>query len=507
MNRSAAKELAVSFSISNICWIGIWIELHFFKESAHYYMAVPIARRQHIAALIAVTILTLVFYASVRVACMFHSRVTLPLVRICFVSILILPLNVLRISGILPLQFSRFKAWLDLHSLLMPSIILVALLILSILYWNRVATRYISTLFLILLPFGIFMFGRSVAVLLMRQSFHFPATSLAGQIPVLDTTRPKVLLLLFDELDQRILFDQRPEGLSLPTIDKIREQSIYAQNAYPPGNCTTLSIPALLTGRRYTKGSPNGSSDLLLKDADSDRMVNWGSQESVFIRSRDIGFNTHIVGWYHPYCRILGGQLTSCFSEPIYETALGRMNEGSLFADIREQAMTLWPMNRRRLAIGSHESILRKAIEIVRSPDPGFVFIHFSIPHVPAIYDKKRNEISQLVLSNTEGYIGNIVLVDRTLALIREEMRKVAIWDRAVIIITADHGWRESNYYDGGRDYRVPFILKLSQQRRGCSVIDRFETIRTSDLVVSMLDGRVSNTKEAIEFMMDSGEV
>ena len=38
----------------------------------------------------------------------------------------------------------------------------------------------------------------------------------------------------------------------------------------------------------------------------------WSAQPNVFSRAREIGGATALVGWYHPYCRVIGGDLTKC---------------------------------------------------------------------------------------------------------------------------------------------------------------------------------------------------
>ena len=79
----------------------------------------------------------------------------------------------------------------------------------------------------------------------------------------------RVVLLIFDELDQRIAFDQREAGFGLPQIDALRSQSIEAARAYPPSNGTRTSIPALLTGLPVSEARWGGPSDSSSRSAEN----------------------------------------------------------------------------------------------------------------------------------------------------------------------------------------------------------------------------------------------
>jgi len=63
-----------------------------------------------------------------------------------------------------------------------------------------------------------------------------------------------VLWLIFDEMNEELLFASRPQALSLPNFDHLRSEALIATNAFPPAGHTTQSIPALLTGRLIALG-------------------------------------------------------------------------------------------------------------------------------------------------------------------------------------------------------------------------------------------------------------
>src|SRR5262249_35435519 len=44
--------------------------------------------------------------------------------------------------------------------------------------------------------------------------------------------------------------------------------------------------------------------------------TNWRDQPTIFKRARELGVNAELVGWHHPYCRILGDSLVRCLDIP-----------------------------------------------------------------------------------------------------------------------------------------------------------------------------------------------
>src|SRR5262249_37150979 len=53
-----------------------------------------------------------------------------------------------------------------------------------------------------------------------------------------------------------------------------------------------------------------------LADEGGGELLNWSDQSNVFRQARKIGVNAALVGWHHPYCRVLGDSLVRCFALP-----------------------------------------------------------------------------------------------------------------------------------------------------------------------------------------------
>src|SRR5205809_6203502 len=61
------------------------------------------------------------------------------------------------------------------------------------------------------------------------------------------------LWLIFDEMDQRMLFDARPDGIKFLELDGFRSEEIYADSAYPQAGEQLTHLPELTTGNMVTR--------------------------------------------------------------------------------------------------------------------------------------------------------------------------------------------------------------------------------------------------------------
>jgi phosphoglycerol transferase MdoB-like AlkP superfamily enzyme len=156
-------------------------------------------------------------------------------------------------------------------------------------------------------------------------------------------------------------------------------------------------------------------------------------------------------------------------------------------------------------SIATYQNLLRDAFGILGRDDLAIIFIHFSIPHPPYIYDLGKSDFS-LANNRYSGYTGNLVLVDRTLGEIRHYMEKNGTWDKSHIIITSDHWWRKSTKFDGKGDHRVPFLVKLAGQEETINYQPAFNTLIIHDLILALLRGKIAQPKRVVEWIHKNGK-
>jgi hypothetical protein len=346
---------------------------------------------------------------------------------------------------------------------------------------------------------------------------------------------PRFIWIIFDEMDQRIAFNERPVSLELPELDRLRSESLEARRVSQTADRTGLAMPILISGRSYRQSEIRGASRLDVFPEDSSERLNWADEHTVFHRVREMGINAAIDGWYHPYCRLFGDHLVSCFAtstshagrallreQHASQEGIGRMI-GLLFQLQFENIKDLYRFdglsgseNLKDAYLQSHQQqeyfqIRDHAYADAVDPRIGFMLLHFPTPHMYAIYNRWRKDFT---LDSTVDYLDNLALADRTLGELRARLEAAGLWDQTSILVTADHGFRPEmwrGHYgwtqnmerisEKGPSHQVPFILKLGGKQEHVIVDRPFSNIVLSDLATAVLAGQISSAAQASDWI------
>ncbi len=327
-------------------------------------------------------------------------------------------------------------------------------------------------------------------------------------------SKTRVVWIIFDELSEAITFANRPPGLELPNFDRLRTESFHATAADSPAGFTVNSIPSLLLGQRV-EAAPRGPADLEIQMAGRPE-ASWSSLPNVFDTARGLGFNTALVGWYHPYGRLLNHSLSECFWTAMWlpieveEPSTPESFAASMWDRARLQADAFPLIHRlpslapeiryRQQTLDRFEYIRDRAIEVAADPSVGLVFLHLPVPHPPAIYDRARHE---LTAGGSRGYLDSVALADLTLAALRRHMEETGVWNQTAVLVSSDHSWRISMWRDQREwnqedetvsplnSVHVPFLLKLPGQATGVLYGQSFNTVVSSRIVTAILAGEL----------------
>jgi uncharacterized protein YhhL (DUF1145 family) len=332
----------------------------------------------------------------------------------------------------------------------------------------------------------------------------------------------RMVWIIFDEFDQRLAFDQRPAGLALPELDRWRQREFMATNAYPPAAMTLLAMPALFTGLPVTAAVPANAADLALTVAGRPDTSLWSQQKSVFRRLRAAGGDSALVGWYHPYGRVLGADLTTCFWESNEAETLFAQSPspGATVANIGTWVSLHWPFvsrlphnnsNRyRQVWVEYFQSLREESRRQLASPTWELLVLHWPIPHPKGLYNRHTGQLMQMADSYPSSYLDNLVLLDRSLAEMRRQLETQGDWDRTAVLVSSDHWWRhrlhkgiltpEEQPLATGTDHRIPFLLHLpgsppTQYRTP------FNTLLSGDLLMAVWQGQVRHSKDMVPWL------
>lgn len=350
--------------------------------------------------------------------------------------------------------------------------------------------------FLILAPFAPLNIAQS-AYAAFTQGVPLSEPAIVNRDPLHQPTHQRVIWIVFDELDQRMLFRSRPGGYSYPAFDALANQAFRMDRVIPPGGHTAVAMAAYFLGEPVQSAEPIDESQLSIVVGGRDEILN--EQQHIFQQAYSRGTSIALVGFYHPYCRLFAGYLNRCDGFH-FQTARMRTASGFIesLGDSRYMFAQLLPQYAAKLL---YHNILENSLSVATDDKYQFIFLHFSVPHYPFFFNAAEGHFETLSLDNrTPGYHDNVSLADKTLAELHLAMGKANLWDDSVVVVTADHGWREVPGYDTDPG-AIPLVVKLAGQRSGIRITSTFDAVHLHDLLLALLDGDIASSDEFIAWL------
>jgi hypothetical protein len=513
------KDGLVCFSLANLCLLRCWYDLEHLRERGmNYYRRAPADQTLLEATLIAAVLMAFLFWLAWKWVERNPTPVKLRLAQVGFLLLCIYPLESVR-------RYWNQQGGRDLFSnlvLFSIEILLAVGVVLAVFGHARIvhAARRMALVLTLLFPALMVDFG-------WGQLLDEPASAFEVKPPLpMLPSRPglarRVVWIVFDELDQRLVFDLREPKVDLPNVDRLRADSFVASHATQTATFTMQALPSLLSGEIFSRVVTRGADELEVYSPNAPG-INWRDAPNVFRSARELGVNASIAGWHHPYCRMLGDSVVRCLdvssghSTAMNETTaaqqglwktvgwlftLQRLSLEEIFrktsAPLTETAQDEYI---QRAQLQQYFQLRDRAYQDVADPRIDFVFLHLPVPHLYGIYNRERGDFT---LDASRGYTDNLALMDRTWGEIRHAIEQAGLWDATSVIITSDHGlrpavWRghmgwtdELERLTGGRQSEtVPFIVKLAGHSRGVAYDRPFSNVVCGSLGLAILRGDV----------------
>lgn len=497
--KTGIKDGLVALSLANLCLVNAWSNP--LATAAHgYFNHLPLTAITFRALLTNLLSLTLVAWLVMRARRRFPNLPLRLVIHVLFFLLLLVPLDYVR-AKVLHIADYSVVAFLQ-HPVGAGG----ALALLGVVLWQheRVASGA-AALVVLFSPLALLILFRAglLATGLSSTDQGISTPTLAPCHPV-RAGQPRVVWLIFDELDYRLAFEQRPPGVRLTAFDRFREESICATNANSPGDNTTLSMPALISGRRLSAAEAASATDLRVTLADTGETNLWSHLPSVFEAAQAAGFNTALLGWFHPYDRVLGRGLNWCTWYPFPRLEPTRAPRyGSVIK--RELLTMVWPLHMRLAHAELCRASLDTAHSLVTNANYGLLLLHLPVPHTPGIYDPQSGRITIWgifhKMSEPAGYLNNLALADRALGELMADLGTAGELDNTWVILSADHSWRFSASYDGRRDFRVPFLVRAPHERVPSRFGPQMNTVVTHDLILAILQGQLHDQQDAVNWL------
>ena len=495
------KDLLLAFSMSHLMMVQAWFSVLFDRDQG-YFNHLRVTPVVLLSLFCSIFLLAVPLFVAIRYWRRHATRVHHTVMAFLALFCLLPTINFIRFN-LGGLQAGMIYNWVGSPTFLVLLLAAGAVIVVRPAWVAKIG----KALAAIFMPLAALSVAKIILVLLGAQQISQHTDdhpTLAKRLPS-DPSAPRVVWIIFDELDQRVTFEDRPESLPLPQLDRFCAGSLVCNQAYPPAQGTSLSLPALFCGKPVFRVKPRHASELDISFSNEGPWVGWSEQATVFSLAREAGFNCGVVAWYHPYDRLFSRYLTDSFCHPfpVHEQARGR----SIGECMGNQLFSMVsPVQQRRLSITLHRNSTEQACGLVADPGLGLVFLHLQGPHRPGIFNRKTLTYTWRGFSIAREYLDNLALTDLTLGRIRASMEEAHLWDSSWIILSADHRWRESHVYDGRTDMRVPFLVKPPGKPWGGELDKSMNTVVTRDLILAMLRGELKTGPDAAAWISQRGD-
>lgn len=497
------KDVALALTVANVMLFRVWWELLTYGPTDMFVMKATPAPAAYLIAIVNVIVLAFLLSGAVFIFRRYAGRNAAALIEITFAVSLVFPAMALlgKWSTRHPGLRNQMIRTLGQEG---TSIIAFAVLLGGIYMLGRNGRIGGAA---ILLPFVPITFGQALWKASTYDEHKLADEPIAGWLPV-KSGSPHVIWIIFDRLDQRLTFVDRPAGLALREFDRLKQESVYGSNAFPPSSYTIMSMPALITGRLVAAARPDDGNSVFIRHHQADRGVKWmPAEDSLFSEARAAKWNAGIVGWYFPYCRTMNQSLSACEwfemarQHNSYDAPPNLPNwRPPVTAQLRSLLETdaLSPFGQSLTTqkhAATYDAIVSTARKAVTDSRLNLLLLHLPAPHGPFFYNRKTKRYD-LQNSPPRGYIDHLALTDATLGALRQELEAASMWDNTTLLVSADHSNGNSQLLDGQHNPRVPFLLKMAGQKAPVELSTSFNTVLTKQLLLDILKGKVQGPKD-----------
>jgi len=302
-----------------------------------------------------------------------------------------------------------------------------------------------------------------------------------------------ILALLFDELSFSYLFDETGDvRQDFPEIGRFASTATNYLSVAAPAPETLMSLPSFLAARHVGQIRVEDNDILELVDG---RLVPFSATgpEGLFATARRLGFSTEMAGFYLPFCELLDDLVDACQSFSFYNlSADGDFSP----ADPVLTTFVLWPrqfpfglLKNPPFAVLQRDLVANAAVfarRPIRQTPPVFRFVHFSVPHLPFVFDAEGYDppFDPLQTAPDSAYVRQLQYVDRLAGELLDHLRSTGTYETTTVVILSDHGFRF-----GGRErdpLHIPFMVKLAGQHER---VDVTTALRGERLLKDVVEG------------------
>jgi len=321
-----------------------------------------------------------------------------------------------------------------------------------------------------------------------------------GDLP--ERNERRVYVFIFDEWSYARTFDRPDFGVEFPNLARLVQTATVYHDAHSPHRSTSQSLPGILFQTTDTYVFAGGHVGF---DGGDGTILAARWHDSLFHQADLAGYDTYLVGWYHPYRRMFGSELDFCWSAPssaeallsdsLLEKVIGhsRIGLGKALVSIPKPAALQWRVEQwcdtsnTDHAVGTSAAIHNLALGIIRQAGHCLAVFHYAVPHWPFVYDRDgfnpdasgENPLHFGLSRDGAGgspereryiarYTDNLRYADTLIGELIESITSAGHFASSTIVLTSDHSWRHDPDLESDPEMirltHVPLIIKHAQQ-------------------------------------------
>jgi hypothetical protein len=321
-----------------------------------------------------------------------------------------------------------------------------------------------------------------------------------------DAAGTPVLIFVFDEWSWPRSTENGQWTSRFPNVRKLCRQAVLFRGGLSPGEATQQSLPRLIfqTDNEYVVR--DGQSLL-----NGRALLPAMQTASLFEAGRLHGYKSCLLGFYHPYRAMLDGQVNCCrcyFPAPedrgMLAAAAGVLLENARYwtDPLSRRFAPAW-LDRNDGVNWYHMGVQyrRDMLEMLRRCAGRMVVLfHVPTPHAPYVFNADGTYHGpDAGLSDREGYLRQLEYLDTLVGQIVDTLRQSGKFDRALLVLTSDHGWRfdPDPAFKTGTDWKrhVPLVVKLPGQRKPLAVDKPFGNNQLRPLLEAVFSGQTDASR------------
>lgn len=320
-------------------------------------------------------------------------------------------------------------------------------------------------------------------------SIIFAGLNLSCQSLRSSEDRPNIILVMSDDQGWGQVGYYNHPILKTPNLDRMAKNGLRLDRFYAGAPVCSPTRASVLTGRVNDRTA-------VFSHGDPMRI----QEKTIAQALKEIGYNTAHFGKWH--LDGLKGPGVPIFKDDLRNPGCFGFDEWISVTNFFDINPLMSHKGEIKEYLGSSSDIIvRQALKYISNnkSEPFFVVIWYGSPHDPwSALDSDQADLPQQLEKKDKNYLGEIVEMDKSIGLLRNELKKMGLAQNTIVWFNSDNGGLpqggkegvgglkgfKGSIYEGG--LRVPCIIEWPEQIKGgqissypAATMDIFPTINS----------------------------